>query len=132
MRAPFFCFLTGLLAPVLALAAVAPARGQPLPPLPVPPPSAARDPDAICAAALGGAFPEMWMLCRNPTGEEAAGMARRASAHPYYRFILLARYGGERMADLATAAATAQYRRLSNRQRDRQVDACVARAQSRR
>jgi hypothetical protein len=132
MRALALCFLTGLLAPALALAAVAPGGGEPpqVAPLPVPPASAARDPDAVCAAALSGSLPGMWMLCRNPTGEEAAEMSRQSRAHRFYRAILLSRYGGERMADLATDAAMAYYGRLSDRLRNRQADACVERARS--
>lgn len=122
-----------LLAPALALATVAPAGGEPLeiPPLPVPPASAARDPDAICAAALSGALPGRWMLCRDPTGEELAERAPRSRAQRYYRAILLARYGGERMADLATEAALEQYLHLSDHQQDPRIGACVARARGR-
>ena len=134
MRAPSFCFLTGLLAPAFALAAVAPASGQQteIPALPVPPASAARDPDAICAAALGGAYDEVWMLCRNPTGAEAQAMARRAAPRRHYRAILIARYGGERMADLAIEAAREHSARLSDSQYDRRINECVARAPGRR
>jgi hypothetical protein len=126
------CFLTGLLAPAIAVAAVVQTGGEPLavPPLPVPPASAAHDPDAVCAAALGGSLAGQWMLCRLPTGEEAAALSRRSRAQPFYHAILLRRYGGERMADLATEAAMETYRRLSDRARDRRIDACVERARS--
>src|SRR6185295_1005232 len=111
MRAPCFWLLTGSLAPALALAAA--GRSAAIPPLPAPLASAARDPDAICAAALGGTNDPVWMLCRSPTGEEVADLARRATAHRYFHDRLLARYGGERMADLAGEAALGPVLHLS-------------------
>ena len=126
MRAWCFGLLIGLLA-----AALTPVAGgsAAIPPLPVPPVSAARDPDSLCAAALGGTSDPLWMLCRNPTGEEAARMGRLAAARRYFRARLVARYGSERMADLASEAAEGQ---LSRPALERRARGCLARARRRR
>ena len=120
MRAPLL-FLTGLIAPPLALALLPPAAGQT-------PAAAALDPDALCIAAIKPGVDMLAMLCRGPIGDEARIEREGNRATAYYLGALDARYRDPGRVDREIAAATRFLDGLPDEQSGGRVRGCVDRA----
>lgn len=119
MRAPL-SFLTGLIAPALALAAVGPAQAAEEP--------AAPDPDAVCLAAIQSNFYVVRSLCIGVPEEMRADEHNGRIAEAYYSGALASRYPDRTMFEPVIEAAVRHLAALPREERSRQSDACTDRA----